>query len=208
MKYFFSLLFVFSFFFGHSQVYTRNYEIKAGDNVIGNVRAVKHDEGSVVQYDVTSEVKYKLLFTIEVSYKVQASYKDGKLVSSSATVYLNGDIQNTVDIEKTGDHYTVVKDGHTTRIYQDINFSSAKLYFSRPDEIKSVLSETEGRLMNLSKTADEKFKLRDPEKSSSLNTYDYSSDQGLHSIEIERRLFPTLKLYHVRQPEEVTVDEE
>ena len=206
MKNLLAICFLFTNLIAVSQVYTRNYEIKAGDRIIGEVRAIKNDEGGLIQYDVTSEVKYKLLFTIEVSYRVQANYKDEELISSSSTVYLNGNVQNTIDIEKTGDHYTVVQDGHTTRIYNDISYSSAKLYFARPDDIKSVLSETEGRMMKLTKTSEGKFKLRDPEKESSLNTYAYSSDQGLHSIEIERKLFPTLKLTHVRELEEISIE--
>ena len=66
--------------------------------------------------------------------------------------------------------------------------------------MKKVFSETNGVMKNLSKTSEGDFRLKDPEKNSAVNTYNYSSEQGLHSIIIERSLFPTLKVSHVRVP--------
>lgn len=191
-----------------AQVYTRNYEVKSSDKRVGEVTAVKHADGELVQYDITSDVYMTLIFQIHVSYKVQANFKDGVLVSSSATVYLNEKVQNQVDVLRTGDHYTVTKDGHKTRIYGDIKFSSAKLYFSRPDDVKKVFSETGGEIKDLVKTSDGKFRLKNPEKESEVNTYKYSSDQGLHSVKIERSLFPDIELVHVREPGEIETKEE
>jgi len=191
-----------------SQVYSRSYEVKSGDKRVGEIHATKHASGEVVQYEVTSDVYMTLLFSIHVSYKVQANFKEGVLVSSSATVYINDRVQNDVNVERTGDHYTVEMDGHTTRIYEDIKFSSAKLYFSKPGEnIKKVFSETNGIMKTLTETADGNFRLKDPDNSSAVNTYTYSSDQGLHSIVIERSLFPTLEVKHVREPREAETRE-
>ncbi|MCA1762310.1 MAG: DUF6134 family protein [Cryomorphaceae bacterium] len=190
-----------------AQVYTRNYEVKSSDKRVGEVTAVKHADGDLEQYDISSDVYMTLLFKIHVSYKVQANFKDGILVSSSATVYLNERIQDEVDVMRTGDHYTVTTNGHKTRIYGDIEYSSAKLYFSRPDEVKKVFSETNGELKDLVKTSDGNFRLKNPEKESEVNTYKYSSDQGLHSVLIERSMFPDIKLVHVREPGEIETRE-
>ena len=201
----FSFLFVSTCLLG--QVYTRSYEVKSGDKRVGEINATKHVSGEVVQYEVTSDVYMTMIFSIHVSYKVQANFKEGVMVSSSATVYINDRVQNKVDAERTGDHYTVNIDGHTSRIYEDITFSSAKLYFSKPEKIKEVFSETNGIMKNLSETADGNFRLKDPDKDSSVNTYTYSSEQGLHSIVIERSLFPTLNVSHVRSPREAETRE-
>lgn len=192
----------------YGQVYSRSYEVKSGDKRVGEIHATKHASGEVVQYEVTSDVYMTLLFSIHVSYKVQANFKEGVMVSSSATVYINDRVQNDVNVERTGDHYTVEMDGHTTRIYEDIKFSSAKLYFSKPGEnIKQVFSETNGIMKTLTETADGNFRLKDPDSNSSVNTYNYSSEQGLHSIVIERSLFPTLDVKHVREPREAETKE-
>jgi hypothetical protein len=191
-----------------SQVYSRSYEVKSGDKRVGEIHATKHASGEVVQYEVTSDVYMTLLFSIHVSYKVQANFKEGVMVSSSATVYINDRVQNDVNVERTGDHYTVEMDGHTTRIYEDIEFSSAKLYFSKPGkDVKHVFSETNGIMKNLAETADGKFRLKEPDNNSAVNTYTYSSEQGLHSIVIERSLFPTLDVRHVREPREAETKE-
>ncbi len=194
--------------FVNAQVYTRNYEVESSDKRVGDVTAVKHADGELVQYDITSDVYMTLLFNIHVSYKVQANFKDGLLVSSSATVYLNGRVQDQVDVLRTGDHYTVTKDDHKTRIYGDIAYSSAKLYFSRPDNIKKVFSETGGEMKDLVKTSDGNVRRKNSEKESEVNTYKYSSDQGLHSVLIERSLFPDIELKHVREPGKIETTEE
>ncbi len=183
-----------------AQVYTRKYEVKSSDKRIGQVVVTRSLEGEIEQYTVDSDVTMSMIISLNVSYKVQATFKKGVLVASSATIYLNGNIQDQVDVERKGDHYEVVMNGHTTRIYQEITASSASLFFSKPKGIKTVFSETSGIMKPVTETADGKFKLRDPDKESNLNTYTYSSDQGLNGIEIERSLFPTLNLVYTREP--------
>ena len=197
-----SILFVVGMVFclsANAQIYLRNYEISSSDKVVGGISATRTPEGDYVRYDVSSEVSMRILFEVNVSYKVQAIYQNDVLVSSSATVYLNGNVQNNVNCQRTGDHYTIVADGHTTRIYEDIKWSSALLYFNKPKDVRKIFSETEGIFKNLSETADGKFKLKDPEKETIVNTYTFSSDQGLQSIILERPLLPTLKIVGVRE---------
>lgn len=189
----------------NAQIYLRNYEIESDDKVVGGITATRSSEGDFTEYIVTSEVTMRIIFEINVSYKVQAVYKNEVLVSSSATIYLNGAIQNDVSCERTGDHYTVVVDGHTTRIYEDIQWSSAKLYFNKPKGAKKVFSETDGNFKNMGETSDGKFVQRDPQKDKNVNTYTYSSDQGLHSILFKRMLLPDLTVTSVR---EVKIDAE
>lgn len=183
----------------NAQTYLRNYEIESDDKVVGGITATRSTEGDYVEYNVTSEVSMRIIFQINVSYKVQAIYKNEILVSSSATIYLNGAIQNDVICERTGDHYTVVVDGHTTRIYEDIQWSSAKLYFNKPEGTRKMFSETDGNFKNIGVTADGKFVQRDPKKDKNVNTYTYSSDQGLHSILFKRMLLPDLTVTAVRE---------
>lgn len=197
-----SILFVVGTLFclsANAQIYLRNYEISSSDKVVGGISATRTPEGDYIRYDVSSEVSMRILFEVNVSYKVQAIYQNDVLVSSSATVYLNGNVQNNVNCQRTGDHYTIVADGHTTRIYEDIKWSSALLYFNKPKDVRKIFSETEGIFKNLSETADGKFKLKDPEKETIVNTYTFSSDQGLQSIILERPLLPTLKIVGVRE---------
>ena len=183
----------------NAQTYLRNYEIESDDKVVGGITATKSTEGDYTEYNVTSEVAMRIIFQINVSYKAQAVYKNNILVSSSATIYLNGAIQNDVSCQRTGDHYTVVVDGHTTRIYEDIEWSSAKLYFNKPKGARKVFSETDGDFKTIGETADGKFVQRDPQKDKNVNTYTYSSDQGLHSILFKRMLLPDLTVTSVRE---------
>lgn len=201
-------LFVLCAFFclsANAQTYLRNYKVMTSDELVGKITATRDAEGDYVKYNVTSHVEMNLLFNITFDYKLQAVYKEGVLVSSSATVYLNDRVQSDLILERTDDHYTLVSDGHTKRIYEDILWSSAKLYFNKPDDVLKVFSETSGTFKNLSKTADGKYILKAAKEDGNRNTYTYSSEQGLHQIKIERSLLPTITVTGAR---EVNLDSE
>lgn len=183
----------------NGQTYLRNYDIETNDNIVGGVTATKTSDGDYSEYNVTTKVSMTAVFEINLEYKVQAIYQNKVLVSSSSTIYLNNEVQSTVTCERTGDHYTIVKDGHSTKIYDAISWSSAKMFFNKPKDVRKVFSETEGIMKNLSSTADGKFILRDPNNTDNTNTYTFSSEQGLHAILFKRELLPELTITGVRE---------
>lgn len=182
-----------------AQTYVRNFEAKANGKQVGHVKATKIVDGDLIQYLVESEVKMHILFTVNVTYRAQASYKGGVLISSSASVYVNGHLQNSVVTEKTGSHYTIVEDEHTTKIYDEITMSTAKMYFNRPADLRKVYSESEGIMKPLVETSEGKFKVKDPASADNVTVYGYSSDQGVHDIVITKTHLPDVKMTHVRE---------
>jgi hypothetical protein len=202
MKHAFFLLFLIPFALS-AQTYTRNYEVNSSDKTVGNIVAKQLKDGENITYEVNSDVSIRMLFMVNVSYKVTAVYREGVLINSTATVYLNGRTQDKVSVAWQGNGYTVVKDGESSRIDGLIKWSSAKLYFNKPKDVKKVFSETDGGFKNLITRSDGKLILRDVDNESSQNTYTFSSEQGLHRIEIERPLLPILTVKNVRVAPEI-----
>lgn len=184
-----------------AQTYVRNFEAKASGDQVGKVKATKTVDGNIIQYQVESEIKIKVLIPVNVIYKAQASYNEGVLMSSSASVYINGVLQNSVITEKSGSYYTIVEDQHTTKLYEEIKFSTAKMYFTKPVDQREVFSESEGIMKPMVKTSDDKYKVKDPENEDNITVYGYSSDQGVNDIVISKSLLPDVKLKHVREVE-------
>ncbi len=182
-----------------AQTYVRNFEAKASGNQVGHVKATKIVDGNIIQYKVESEINVHVLFTVNITYKAQASYKEGIMMSSSASIYINGHLQNSVVTDKTGDFYTIVEDEHTTKLYEEIQFSTAKMYFTMPVDQRKVYSESEGMMKPMVKTSDGKYKVKDPEESDNITVYGYSSEQGVNDIVISKTHLPDVKMKHVRE---------
>lgn len=182
-----------------AQTYVRNFEATVHSSDVGYTTATKTVSGDVTQYDIKSVVSIEVLFTISIVYKAQASYQDGILLSSSAVVHVNGHLQRSVVTEKVGDYYTIVSDEHETKLYQNIEYSTAKMYFNEPTGVSSVYSESEGIMKKMVKTSDGKYKVKDAENADNSTTYGYSSEQGLNNILAKKEHMPDLTLKHVRE---------
>ncbi len=199
MKYILSLLGTFMAISAYTQTYTRFFDAKANDKLVGHIKAQKVVSGEVETYSVESEINVNYVFRVNVTYRVQSVYKQSMLISSSASVYINGHLQNSVTTEWKDDHYEINDSGHTTRLYEQIKFSTAQIYFNEPIGQRTLYSESEGIMKTLVKTADEKYKVKGPSKPENNTLYGYSSEQGLNSIEMNRHLMPTVIAKHVRE---------
>lgn len=181
-----------------AQDVSRHYDVMSGDKTVGIVHARKYVEGESTRYDVISEVTMSLIFKVHVSYKVSAVYRYNALQASTATIYLNGSVKNQIDVIRRNGYYDVVIDGAMSRIDGNITASSATLYFEKPPLPSQVFSETSGILKPLTTMADGRLLLQDPNRDSEINRYLYHGDNLLKTIDIERFLFPSLVLHHVR----------
>lgn len=172
------------------------YEVRSGDKTVGEVLAEKKTVGDVTRYEVRSNVTISMVFKVHVAYKVIATYRDGVMEASTATVYVNGSAKDQVDALRSGDHYQVVIDGDITLFYGDITASSATLYFDKPEVGAAMFSETSGVLKVFTAMRDGRLMLRDPDSDSNHNTYLYENDHLLSEVAIERFLYPSLSLHH------------
>lgn len=172
------------------------YEVRSGDKSVGEVLAEKKTVGDLTRYEVRSNVTISMVFKVHVAYKVIATYRDGIMEASTATVYVNGSVKNQVDALRNGDHYEVVIDGDITLFYGNITASSATLYFAKPLVGTAMFSETSGVLKVFTAMRDGRLMLREPDSDSNHNTYLYKNDHLLTEVAIERFLFPSLSLHH------------
>jgi hypothetical protein len=178
----------------HAQTHTRQYDVITDGEKVGNAVAVKKLTKDTEHILITCDMSVKMLFRINVSYKLDVKYKNGVLISSSAVVNVNGRIQNKVDVERTGNTYIIVKDGDS-EIYTDlITWSSASLYFYFPDGDTKVFSEADGSFKHLQRKTLSTFELTDPESTGLRNTYTYAANRGLENVFIDKRFIPNFEL--------------
>ncbi|MFT4772689.1 MAG: hypothetical protein ACI9D1_002728, partial [Cryomorphaceae bacterium] len=86
--------------FAEGQAYEGHYKVTSDKKDVGYIVATKKDEGNVVKYEISSDVSIRILFKIQMTNEIQAVFKDGILIYSSATLYLNGNVYSDTKIEK------------------------------------------------------------------------------------------------------------
>jgi hypothetical protein len=141
--------FLFPVLLANAQTVTREYDVISNKEKVGSVVAVNRELNGFEHYLITCEMSVRMILKINVSYNLKASFKNGFLMSSAATMYLNGKIQSQVQVERSGTNYVMIKDGVTEIITEPIEYSSARLYFHLPDGDKKVFSETDGTFKTL-----------------------------------------------------------
>ncbi|MGB6034810.1 MAG: DUF6134 family protein [Cryomorphaceae bacterium] len=179
------------------QVMESHYKIMSDDDEVGHLLASKKEDGNIIKYEISSDVSIRILFKIQMTNEIQAVFKNGILVYSSATLYLNGKVYSDTKIEKEDGFYRVEKDGHETKIYSGaIRSSSAKLYFKEPIGEATSLSETEGEMKEVDLQGVRKYALTENGNSRSVSTYIYSADEGvLERITLVRPYVPELHIF-------------
>lgn len=192
--------------FLEGQVHKRHYQITSDKKEVGYLLATKSDEGNIIKFGISSDVSIRILFKIQMTNEIQAVFEKGILIYSSATLYLNGSVYSSTQIEKGDGFYTVEKDGHKTKLFTDaIRSSSAKLYFHEPLGEATSLSETEGEMKDVDLQGVGKYALTENGNSKSVSTYIYSPSEGLDRIKLVRPYVPQLFIYRVENVKWPTV---
>lgn len=189
------------------QVDKKHYKIMSDDDHVGHLIASKRADGEHLKYEISSDVTIRILFKIQMTNEIQAVFKDGILIYSSATLFMNGRVYSDTKIEKANGYYTVSKDGHETKIYTNaIRSSSAKLYFVEPVGEEVSLSETEGELKDLDIQGVQKYALTADGSDRSVSTYFYSTTNGLSRIHLVRPYVPELHIFRVNSLSDLNIE--
>ncbi len=161
------------------------YKVVKGEKDVGQMTALKKEEGDSIYYKLTSRTELKILFTIRVDYELEERYHKGVLVSGNSLSTLNGGVQKQAEVKKFDTHYTVE---HTSDIYtiarREIRYSIPEIYFSPPKEgQKTVFSQVFGKYVPFEKVGERKYLL---DSEDGKNIYHYDETGICTLVEISR----------------------
>jgi hypothetical protein len=184
--------------FLYGQATKSHFKITSDKKEVGYLIATMDVQDDVVVYEISSEVSIRILFRVKMENKIRSVFKNGILISSTAVLYLNGNVYSDTKIEKAEGYYRVVKDGdHSKIIADEIRSCSAKLYFKEPIGEAVSLSETEGELKDVDLQGFGKYALNSDGSEKSVSTYNYGRNEVLNQIEVIRPYVPELFIYRV-----------
>lgn len=144
------------------------YDIYLGNNPIGTVtvKQVKTAEGKKIF--MQSRVQSKLMARMEVD--ISAEYRQNVLHEALA-VRKGG--EPLTSVKKSAKGYVVVHKGETRHLTSDgIRFCVGDLYFSEPEAIHAVFSETLGRVLTLRHLGNHNYELQLPEGKRNIYHYE------------------------------------
>lgn len=150
------------------------YKVTANDKEIGTlvVNEIKGGQGS--QIEVISDVSVRVIFLIELNYKLNAIYEEGVLQYSKVTTYLNDKVRSTTSVEKKGGKYLIVKDGEESTFDKTIKYTGAMVYLYELEEGLTVFSEIDAAENSVRKIGPSQYKLYSP-KNEEVAEYHYKN---------------------------------
>jgi hypothetical protein len=150
------------------------YKVTANDREIGTlvVKETKEDKGS--QIEIISDVSVRVIFLVELNYKLKSFYENGTLQYSKVTTYLNDKVHSTTTVEKKGEKYLIVKDGKESTFDKAIKYTGAMIYLYEVEEGSAVFSEIDAAENSVKKIGPNRYKLYNP-KNKEIAEYHYEN---------------------------------
>ncbi|MEM7369500.1 MAG: DUF6134 family protein [Bacteroidota bacterium] len=146
-----------------SQHQDRLYEIKALGTEIGSATVSKHISGDTTYYLTQSLLEVNLLIKkIRMEVTNRTNYYEGQLISSEATVVVNGKVHTSSSVVWQDPDYLVRIDNDPKEpINFPVVYSGTLLYFQEPQGIKEAFSETSGLFMRVEQEKEGQYTVTD-----------------------------------------------
>lgn len=152
---FLPLLFILSVQNVSAQKHQLNYKVIFRGDDIGWMRLEKNVNGSKSNLSLTSEIKTRIIFSIDVFTKELSTFENGKLIYSSLFRKNNGSVKVDKQTKLIGDLYEISEEGEKHRFkFPLIDSNLLSLYFEEPVTLKKVYWDKKNCFLDVTKTED------------------------------------------------------
>lgn len=158
----------------------KTYNIKRNGEVIGKLSFNQNVEGENVYLKITSQVKTRFLFKIDVKTEDVAHFKNGKLISSDVSRLVNGKAKERKKTNLINDAYQLQSGATLNNLNQSIGYSMMQLYTKEPVNISQVYSDNFQCFLPIKKNAEHQYRVNLPDG----NYNDYHFENGVCKLVI------------------------
>jgi hypothetical protein len=141
---------------------TLYYQVYKGKKSIGQMTIERSQNmaGSVVSYDISTEVRYRVILELLVNYSLNEVFENGILTKGQGSSTINGSIQNAYEIQRNGNSYELVLN-NTHSVIDDhvITLSATTIYFNEPKNNQRLFSQHFGRYLKLEEVSAHYYRL-------------------------------------------------
>lgn len=163
------------------QFNTLSYDILISNNKIGEMRAVRHENGVWSTYAVHTNISFRLFEQYDINYQLSSSYKNKLMIESVLKNIVNGSTENNVHLKWDGTKYQGQNNGKAISINEEIYQSIARLYFHEPSGINKVFSEKFSDFQNIKTNTKSEYILELNDGNKSKYTYINGICSEVHS---------------------------
>lgn len=163
------------------------YKIMQGGDEIGSMSASKTTTDNRTSFSMISEVKKKMILTLEVYEKHTALFVNDILSAATVLRKVNGKVKVDKQITCAANNCTVANDGKTSSSPQKPVYTSVlNIYFSEPEKIMEVYSDNFEKMIPLKHLGNHGYQLSLPDG----DTVDYYYSNGVCSkVKVNKKLY-------------------
>lgn len=152
------------------------YSVWQGKSRIGELVAEKREENNLTTYSTQTTTSFSLMGKHTILHNVEATFKNGMLVSSKMSSVKDGKPKNNTTINWKGGHYEIVENGKMKKHEGSVKMTSVMLYFVQPSLSAKVMSERDASFKTVEPGSEGKLTVTSGRKSDSQ---DYLYQNGL-----------------------------
>jgi hypothetical protein len=185
------LLFLFCFSFTvNAQEKRYTYHVLHNGNVIGEMLFHQKTEGQDTFLKMSSQVKTRFVFGIEVNTVDQSRFRNGKLLFSNVYRNVNGKEKESKKTTWLDPHYQMQSGSKTGTISVPIHYNMMLLYCREPNNIAEVYSDNFQKFLPIQKIDTHAYRIQLPDG----NHNDYYFQNGIcKSVVVHHSLY-TIKM--------------
>ncbi|WP_295127815.1 DUF6134 family protein [uncultured Chitinophaga sp.] len=150
------------------------YDVIFNNKVVGNIKVNQRGSGNNRSLVLESRVKIKLIANITVDTDITAEF-EGNVLTTAKAVRLSGkgNDNKETSTKKQANNYLVVRQGESSTLPEaKIIYCVTDLYITEPKGMKSVYSETLGKLLPVRALGQDRYEITMPD--GKRNIYRYS----------------------------------
>jgi len=170
-----------------AQEKTVNYNVLRNGTVIGQMQFYQKTNNDEVFLKISSEVKTRLIFGIDVKTEEGSYFKNGKLMSSYVKRHVNGKEKANKTTQLIDSSYKTLAENKKGQIKQQyIDYNLMLLYSKEPIGENQVYSDSFQQFLTIKKTNNHSYRIVLPDG----NYNDYHFANGIcQKVELHHSLF-------------------
>lgn len=170
-----------------AQEKTVNYNVLRNGDIIGQMQFYQKTNNNDVFLKISSEVKTRLIFDIDIKTEEGSHFKNGKLISSYVKRHVNGKEKANKTTQLVDSSYKTLAENKKGQIKQQyIDYNLMLLYSKEPADENQVYSDSFQQFLVIKKIKNHSYRIVLPDG----NYNDYHFLNGIcQKVELHHSLF-------------------
>lgn len=174
--------------YAHEQ--TATYLIRYNGDVIGKMFFQQQNEGADTYFTMTSQVRMRLLFNINLVTSDRSHFSKDRLMYSEVYRSVNGKEKENKKTKLYQNYYQLQSTAGSSQLRETISYNMMMLYCKEPVNIRFVYSDNFQQFLPVTKKAEHVYRIELPDG----NYNDYHFRNGICSLVVLYHSFYTIKM--------------